>query len=123
MLNTVDEFAHGMAAFFKDLGGLASKVTVVTLSEFGRRVHENGDYGLDHGYGNVMLMLGAGVAGGKVHGRWPGLGQAKLIDGDLAVTHDYRSVLSEILKARFPQLNLSKVFPNFKPETIGSMKP
>ena len=123
MLNTVDEFAHGMAAFFKDLGGLASKVTVVTLSEFGRRVQENGDYGLDHGYGNVMLMFGAGVAGGKVHGSWPGLGAGKLIDGDLAVTHDYRSVLWEVLKARFPALNLSKVFPNFQPENIGSMKP
>ena len=61
-----------IAAFFADLGTQESKVTLVTLSEFGRRVVENDSDGTDHGYGNVMFVAGAGVRGGY-HARWPGL--------------------------------------------------
>ncbi len=122
MLTLADELGRGLAAFFKDLGPKASSVTVVTLSEFGRRVAENGDFGLDHGYGNVMLLLGAGVKGGQVHGRWPGLMSGSLIDGDLNVTRDYRSVLAEVVGSRFPGLNLSKVFPGFTREHVGAMR-
>jgi uncharacterized protein (DUF1501 family) len=95
---------------------------VATISEFGRRVVENGNVGLDHGYGNAMLLLGAGVRGGRVHGRWPGLGAGKLVDGDLAVTNDYRSVLAEVVRSRFPETDVSKVFPDFMPETLGTMR-
>lgn len=122
MTKMVTELAQALAAFFVDLGSLGSRVTVVTVSEFGRRVQENGNRGLDHGYGNVMLMLGAGVNGGQVHGSWPGLGSGRLIDGDLAVTRDYRSVLTEVLRARFPAVDTSKVFPAFSPESIGVMR-
>jgi uncharacterized protein (DUF1501 family) len=96
---------------------------VVTISEFGRRLEENGDGGLDHGYGNAMLLLGAGVAGGAVHGTWPGLADADLEDGDLAVRQDYRSVLWEVMANRFPDISGSRatVFPGLAPETIGSM--
>lgn len=117
----VDELARAVDAFFVDLGELVSKVTVVTISEFGRRVLENGAAGLDHGHGNVMLVLGAGVRGGSVYGKWPGLGPRRLDDGDLAVTTDYRSVLSEIVRTRFPSADMSKVFPDFRPEYIGLM--
>ena len=92
-----DEFALSLAAFLTDLGPLADRVTVVTLSEFGRRVKENANQGLDHGYGNVMFLVGAGVKGGSYYGSWPGL--TNTTDADLLVTTDYRSVLSEVVTA------------------------
>ena len=112
--------AHGLRAFFTDLGPVAGRVTVVTLTEFGRRVAENGSKGLDHGWGNTMLVAGAGVRGGRVYGRWPGLDAAHLNDGDLAVTTDYRSVLAEVLTTRLGA-SAAKVFPGFTPERVGVM--
>lgn len=120
MKDMAKEMALAIAAFFTDLGSLASKVTVVTISEFGRRVAENANLGLDHGYGNVMFLAGAGVRGGKYYGRWPGLGSSSLVDGDLAVTTDYRSVLREVLRSRF-SVDTSKVFPGFRGEHLGAM--
>ncbi|MGI8702011.1 MAG: DUF1501 domain-containing protein [Nocardioidaceae bacterium] len=117
----VDDLASALAAFITDLGELASRVTVVTISEFGRRVEENGAAGLDHGYGNAMLVLGSGVRGGSVYGRWPGLTADDLVDGDLKVTTDYRSVLWEIVKTQFPSVSLSTLFPGFSPERVGVM--
>lgn len=121
MHDQVAHLAASLAAFFADLGTAASRVTVVTLSEFGRRVAANADRGHDHGYGNVMLLLGAGVRGGTVHGRWPGL--AALEDGDLAVRQDFRSVLWEVLSTRFPDIGgrRSAVFPGLVPEVLGTM--
>ncbi len=121
MRTMVSELARSLAAFFTDLGGLADRVTVVTVSEFGRRVAENGAGGLDHGYGNCMLLLGAGVRGGRVHGPWPGLGPKQVVAGDLAVTRDYRSVLTEVVRSRFPDLDSTRVFPDFRPEPVGAM--
>ena len=123
MHDQLTHFAGSLKSFFADLGPAASRVTVVTISEFGRRVEENGDGGIDHGYGNAMLLLGAGVAGGAVHGRWPGLAESDLEDGDLAVAQDYRSVLWEVMSKRFPSVSGSRatVFPGFTPESIGSM--
>jgi uncharacterized protein (DUF1501 family) len=118
----LEEMAKGLAAFFTDIGGLADRVTVATISEFGRRVVVNGNSGLDHGYGNAMLLFGAGVNGGTVHAKWPGLGAGKLVDGDLAVTRDYRSVLAEVVRSRFPETDVSQVFPDFSPEAIGTMR-
>jgi len=117
----VDELARALAAFFTDLGDLGESVTVVTMSEFGRRIEENGAMGLDHGYGNCMFLLGAGVRGGQYHGIWPGLGDARLVDGDLAVTADHRSVICEVLRARMPDVSLPSVFPGFQPEALGTM--
>lgn len=121
MHDQVAHLAASLAAFFADLGSAAGRVTVVTLSEFGRRVAANADRGHDHGYGNVMLLLGAGVRGGTVHGRWPGL--ADLEDGDLAVRQDFRSVLWEVLGSRFPEVSgrRSSVFPDLAPESLGTM--
>jgi uncharacterized protein (DUF1501 family) len=122
MRNKIDEMARALAAFFTDLGTAGDRVTLVTLSEFGRRVEENGANGLDHGYGNCVLALGAGVRGGRYYGRWPGLGNASLVSGDLAVTTDYRSVLSEIVATRFPEASTSQLFPSFTPEPLGLMQ-
>ena len=118
----IKELATNLAAFFTDLGAHGDRVTLVTLSEFGRRLTQNGSAGVDHGYGNCVLAMGAGVDGGKYHARWPGLGTAQQVDGDLAVTTDYRDVLSEVLAARFPGVDLSKVFPGLSREPLGFMR-
>ena len=118
MVRNAGELASAVAAFFTDLGSLADKVTLVALSEFGRRVAENANMGLDHGYGNVMFLAGAGVKGGAYYGTWPGL-QGDL-DSDLLVTTDYRSVLSEVVASRFGA-STSTVFPGFRRERVGVM--
>jgi uncharacterized protein (DUF1501 family) len=118
MVRNAGELASAVAAFFTDLGPLADKVTLVALSEFGRRVAENANMGLDHGYGNVMFLAGAGVRGGSYYGTWPGL-QAE-IDSDLLVTTDYRSVLSEVVVSRFGA-STGTVFPGFTRERVGVM--
>ena len=114
-------FAGALDAFLRDLGPLRSRVTVVTISEFGRRVRENGNRGLDHGWGNVMLLAGAGVRGGRYHGRWPGLGSGADPDGDLQVTTDYRDVLGEVVAHRFPDQSVGEVFPGRAYRPIGVM--
>ena len=111
------DLAASVAAFFADLGPLGDRVTLVTLSEFGRRVRENDDYGTDHGFGNVMFVAGGGVRGGY-HGRWPGL--ADTADADVLVTTDYRSVLSEVVTRRFG-VSTAQVFPGFAPQPVGVM--
>ncbi|QWC86197.1 DUF1501 domain-containing protein [Nocardioidaceae bacterium] len=113
--------AQGLAAFCTDLGSLlGSHVTVVTVSEFGRRVVENGSGGLDHGWGSAMLLLGAGVRGGRYLGRWPGLDAASLREGDLAVTTDYRSVLAEVVTRRLG-VSSAAAFPGFTPQGVGAV--
>lgn len=116
-------FASALAAFLDDLGDARSKVTVVTISEFGRRVAENGNRGFDHGWGNMMLLAGAGVKGGQYYGNWPGLGASALIEGDLQVTTDYRNVLGEVITRRFPDRSISDVFPSLSYAPIGVTKP
>jgi len=119
MRSRLDDTVKSLAAFFVDLGPTADRVTVATLSEFGRRVSENGNFGLDHGYGNCMLAMGAGIKGGQVHATWPGLGAGNLIDGDLAVTTDYRSVLAELVASRFPEVSPAAAFPGFSAQPVG----
>lgn len=117
MIGSASELATSLAAFFADLGAEAEKVTVVAVSEFGRRVKENANYGLDHGHGNVMLVLGGGVKGGY-HGRMPALENSA--DADLPVTTDYRSVLSEVVTKRLGASSAA-VFPGFTPEPVGAL--
>ena len=109
----LSELATGLAAFHTDLGPAMSRVTVVVMTEFGRRVSENASRGTDHGRGGVMFALGGGVQGGQVYGDWPGLSDAALEDGDLRVTLDYRAVLAEMLSRRNGLDDLSAVFPGF----------
>ena len=86
MAAKLTELAQALSAFHADLGEAMASTTVMTLSEFGRRAGENGSGGLDHGHGNLVLMMGGGVVGGRVHGRWPGMSDAALDDGALAGT-------------------------------------
>ncbi|MDR6117095.1 uncharacterized protein (DUF1501 family) [Aeromicrobium sp. SORGH_AS981] len=117
----IEELATNLAAFFTDLGPAADRVTLVTMSEFGRRLRENGANGVDHGYGSCALLMGAGVRGGRVHARWPGLGTEQQVDGDLAVTTDYRDVVAEVLRSRFPEVDVSAVFPGLVQRPLGIM--
>lgn len=113
-----EELARAVAAFFTDLGDQAAKVTLVAFSEFGRRVAQNSSNGLDHGYGNVMFLAGAGVKGGQYYGTMPRL--TGDLDSDVPVTTDYRSVLTEVVTTRFGASSAT-VFPGFQPEAVGVM--
>ena len=121
MQSNIDGLAQSLKAFFDDLGTLRTRVTVVTISEFGRRVAENGSQGFDHGWGNMMLVAGAGVKGGHYYGTWPGLAGTSLSDGDLAVTTDYRNVLGEIVAKRFPDRSVTDLFPGLGYTPLGFM--
>ena len=108
------EFSQSLNAFWIDLGSLAEDTLVITMSEFGRTARENGNRGTDHGHANAMFILGGRVKGGKVYGRWPGLDPAQLYQGrDLALTTDFRQVLSEAVYGHLGNHNLSSVFPGF----------
>lgn len=109
------DFATGLAAFRTDLGERWASTTVVTMSEFGRRVGENGDKGVDHGQGNTMFVAGGGVKGGKVYGSVPSLTSSNLSLGDVPITLDYRQALSEIVSKRLGNAKLGEVFPGFTP--------
>ena len=120
MPNLMKDLAEGLAAFHADMFDRMNNLTTVTMSEFGRRVSENGSLGTDHGHGSMMMVLGGHVQGGKVHGEWPGMSEGQLIGpGDLAVTTDYRDVLSEILTKRLNNDALSNIFPNYEPKVVG----
>jgi uncharacterized protein (DUF1501 family) len=115
--NRLRDYGLAIAAFARDLGSRMGDVTLVTMSEFGRTVKENGNRGTDHGHANVMLLLGGGVQGGKVYGRWPGLDASHLYENrDLAVTTDFRDVFAEILSNRMCVKKLDRVFPAYPVE-------
>jgi uncharacterized protein (DUF1501 family) len=111
----IGSLSAGLGAFMTDMGarGIDERLTVVVMTEFGRRLEENGDQGTDHGHAVPMLVLGANVVGG-LHGSWPGLAPGQLFEGvDLEVTTDYRQVLSEILIKRLGNTRIDEVFPGY----------
>jgi uncharacterized protein (DUF1501 family) len=117
LADLLGNLASGLSNFYLDLdGGYTDKLSVVVISEFGRRLVQNESYGTDHGHGNVMFTLGGGVNGGQVYGAWPGLHNDQLYDhADLAITTDYRQVLSEMLARRLGNADVASVFPGFTP--------
>ena len=118
------ELSEGTAAFYSDLGAQRKDVTVLVMTEFGRRAYENYGLGTDHGRASAMFVLGGGVKGGKVYGDWPTLAQDKMEgSGDLRVTTDYRDVLAEILQARLCNERVAEVFPGWKGKTLGLINP
>ncbi len=113
--NLLREFGDSLAAFAQDMGDRMTDITVVTMSEFGRTVKENGNRGTDHGHANVMLVLGGSVKGGRVYGQWPGLQREQLYEGrDLEVTTDFRTVLSELVTRELGNSQIATVFPGFQ---------
>jgi uncharacterized protein (DUF1501 family) len=122
LAGNLDDLGRGLTAFYTDLRDYLGNLTVVTMSEFGRRVDENASGGTDHGHGNCMFVMGGGVNGG-VYANWPGLAEEALDDGDLAITTDYRDVLSEILLARVLNPAVDQIFPNYAPNLRGIVNP
>ena len=118
LANNLRNFADAIAAFAKDLGSRMSDVVLVTMSEFGRTVHENGNRGTDHGHATAMLILGGNVHGGKVHGKWPGL-ENLYENRDLAVTTDFRDVFADVLRKHLAVPSLANVFPRYAPKAVG----
>jgi uncharacterized protein (DUF1501 family) len=120
----VDDLARGIAALAADLGDRLADTVIVTMSEFGRRVAQNGSGGTDHGHGNAMLVLGGPVRGGRVYGVWPGLGAESLFEGrDLAVTTDFRDVFSCLAADHLgaDRAALARIFPGYSPGLSSGM--
>ena len=118
----LNDFGGGIAALARDLGDRMDDVVILTMSEFGRAVAENGNRGTDHGHGNAMFIVGGhNVRGGKVYGRWPGLAPEQRYEGrDLAVTTDFRSVFNEVVRGHLGLADTRAVFPGFNdPRALG----
>lgn len=110
----LEDFARGLSAFYTDMGDAMADVVVVTMSEFGRAVTENGNRGTDHGHGNAMMIMGGGVKGGKVYGNWPGLAPERRYENrDLAVTTDFRDVVTELVTKHLGAKSTATIFPGF----------
>jgi uncharacterized protein (DUF1501 family) len=110
----LDDFARSIAALVTDLGDRMADTVVLTMSEFGRAVKENGNRGTDHGHGNAMMVLGGGVRGGHVYGKWPGLSPEHRFEGrDLAVTTDFRDVFGEIVVRHLGVQDPKPIFPGY----------
>ena len=110
----LSDLAQGLSAFYKDMETRMDEIVVLTMSEFGRTVSENGNRGTDHGHATSLFVLGGPVRGGKVYGRWPGLQPEQLFEGrDLALTTDFRSVFGEVILKHLGNPNLDTVFPNY----------
>ena len=121
LANLLGQFAQGLSALVTDLGPARMQdVVVLTMSEFGRTVRQNGTGGTDHGHANAMLVIGGAVRGGKVYGRWPGLKEEQLYEGrDLALATDFRDVFGEVAARHLGQGDLKKVFPGYTAEGRG----
>ncbi len=118
--NHMDELNASLHAFVTDLGPDLANVTVMLVSEFGRTVRENGTNGTDHGHGQTMWVLGGGVRGGRIYGRWPGLSESdQYTNGSLAGTTDYRDVLADVFGRRGGVGSFAEVFPDHKPDPLG----
>lgn len=127
----IRQLAGGLAAFDTDLGTQRDRVTILVMTEFGRRTYENSSLGTDHGRGFALFALGGLVNGGKVHGRWPGLVEESSSQTDslnpvgpsgLKVLIDYRSVLAEVLTKFLGHRDVNQVFSNFHPEAVGLVR-
>lgn len=108
------DFSRSIAALVTDLGDRMDDVVILSMSEFGRMVRQNGNGGTDHGHAGAMFVVGGGVKGGKVHGAWPGLEREQLYEGrDLALTTDFRAVFADVLTRHLGAKNLAPVFPGY----------
>jgi uncharacterized protein (DUF1501 family) len=121
MHDNLTNLGRAFAAFAADLGPRMSNVVLVTLSEFGRRVMENDSGGLDHGIGNAVFVMGGGINGGQVYGKWPGLADDDLVLGNVKGTTDYRTILAEILEKRCG-LSTHGIFPGLGSSRLGLAK-
>jgi uncharacterized protein (DUF1501 family) len=109
------ELAQGIAALYADLHEYSDEVLILTMTEFGRTARENGNRGTDHGHASAMFVLGGGVKGGRVYGKWPGLKPEQLNENrDLALTTDFRDLFAEIAKRHLGAGNPNAIFPGYE---------
>src|SRR4029077_9496266 len=114
LANQLRNFGEALSAFYRDLGDRMRNVVVLTMTEFGRAIRQNGSGGTDHGHASCLFVAGGPVKGGKVYGQWPGLATEQLFEGrDLALTTDFRDVFSEIAARHLGAPNLNAIFPGF----------
>jgi len=124
LASRLSDLALGLSAFHRDMEARMDEIVVLTMSEFGRTVRENGNRGTDHGHATSLFVLGGPIRGGKVYGQWPGLEAEQLFEGrDLALTTDFRSVFAEVILKHLGNRNLDKVFPNYevKPDQFSNV--
>lgn len=117
MARRLDDFARGISALVQDLGDRMADTVILTMSEFGRAVAENGSRGTDHGHGNAMMLIGGDVKGRQVYGQWPGLAREQRFEGrDLAVTTDFRDVFAEVVMSHLgaSRAAAARVFPGYR---------
>jgi uncharacterized protein (DUF1501 family) len=116
LANRLQDFAQGIAALHQDLGDRMRNVVILTMTEFGRTIRQNGSGGTDHGHASVAFALGGPVKGGRVYGEWPGLATEQLYEGrDLRLTTDFRDVFAEIAAHHMGATNLGAIFPGYNP--------
>jgi uncharacterized protein (DUF1501 family) len=119
----VMDLSNAISAFWTDMGALQDDVELMTMTEFGRTVKQNGTGGTDHGRGSCMFILGNDIKGGIVHGKVPELAFENLEDNrDLPVTTDFRAVFSEVATSHLRIKDNGKLFPDWKGEKIGVSK-
>ncbi len=116
LANRLQDFSQAIAALYRDLGDRMNNVVILTMTEFGRTIRQNGSGGTDHGHASCLFALGGSVKGGKVYGKWPGLSTGQLYEGrDLALTTDFRDVFAEVASRHMRTGNLQSIFPGFNP--------
>ena len=116
LANQLQDFSQAITALYQDLGDQMSNIVILTMTEFGRTIRQNGSGGTDHGHASCLFALGGPVKGGKVDGKWPGLAPEQLNEGrDLALTTDFRDVFSEVAARHMGATNLNLIFPGFNP--------
>jgi uncharacterized protein (DUF1501 family) len=114
LANRLQDFAQAIAALYKDLGDRMSNVVILTMTEFGRTIRQNGSGGTDHGHSSCLFALGGPIKGGKVYGKWPGLATEQLYESrDLALTTDFRDVFAEVAVRHLRAANPNAIFPGF----------
>jgi len=114
LANRLQDLSQGIAALYQDLGDRMRNIVILTMTEFGRTMRQNGSGGTDHGHASALFVAGGPVKGGKVYGKWPGLAQEQLYEGrDLALTTDFRTVFSELAVRHMGAPNAAKIFPGF----------
>lgn len=118
LANRLRDFSEAVLALVTDLGDRMDDVVILTCSEFGRTVRQNGTGGTDHGHAGAMFVIGGSVRSGKVHGRWPGLAREQLHEGrDLALTTDFRAVFAEVTSRHLGLSDIEAVFPGYRGST------
>jgi uncharacterized protein (DUF1501 family) len=116
LANRLREFSQGIAALYQDLGDRMRSVVILTMTEFGRTISQNGSGGTDHGHASCLFAIGGSVKGGRVYGQWPGLAYEQLYEGrDLALTTDFRNVFAEVAARHMKATHLNAIFPGFNP--------